>query len=353
MSKDPLDNDISVGAELTPTGMKASAKSRTIAAIDRLVGNWVDWVNLPTERRNTEERSRIEGARQLTEAIRDHALERMKIDKDFADRAAENYIRSISVRQQNKDEVANRALEDLRSNPEAEDGASSLDAGFLNSFERHAEDAATEALREKWGRVLAAEIRQPGTISPRVMRIVDELDASTAQLFEKVCLSRLANFVPICLHGKLKSPEIAALVAAELLVDPGFRGQVCYSAKISDLQGRELTFLALGENGVGWRTEVPTSPSELESPLVSHENGPAAPVYVLTTAGHAVSSILPDTQPDAFGRYLAALRAFAPDVPFEQYEAVGDGRWNLVTASMTQIAENSETAAKSLMEQTR
>jgi hypothetical protein len=179
--------------------------------------------------------------------------------------------------------------------------------------------------------VLAAEIRDPGSITPRVMRIVDVIEASAAKLFEGFCLSRLANFVPICLHGWLEAPDAAALVGADLLVDPGVGGQVRYSAKIFDDQGKEVSFVTFGRNGVGWRTELPAAIlRQRDGPLHAHDNGPAVPVYVLTNAGFAVSKILPRTESDAFGRYMAALRAFAPDVTFEQYVAAGDDRWKVV-----------------------
>jgi hypothetical protein len=56
----------------------------------------------------------------------------------------------------------------------------------MNRFERFAEDASTDELRQRWGRVLSAEIRKPGTFSPKVLRIVDEIDQSTAAIFERV-----------------------------------------------------------------------------------------------------------------------------------------------------------------------
>jgi hypothetical protein len=258
------------------------------------------------------------------------AIKLIKTDPAFAERAIENYLGKMAVQQENKDQVVRNAVEDLRRDPTANE-AGELDPAFLDRFERHAEEAGTEALREKWGRVLAAEIRDPGSITPRVMRIVDVIEASAAKLFEGFCLSRLANFVPICLHGWLEAPDAAALVGADLLVDPGVGGQVRYSAKIFDDQGKEVSFVTFGRNGVGWRTELPAAIlRQRDGPLHAHDNGPAVPVYVLTNAGFAVSKILPRTESDAFGRYMAALRAFAPDVTFEQYVAAGDDRWKVV-----------------------
>jgi hypothetical protein len=50
MSNDPLDKSTSIEAELTPAGLNLNAKSRFVAAIDRLWGNIVDLGNIPIER---------------------------------------------------------------------------------------------------------------------------------------------------------------------------------------------------------------------------------------------------------------------------------------------------------------
>jgi hypothetical protein len=226
---DPLDKTTSIGAELTEAGVKLNAKSRAIAAADRLLGNLVDYVNLPVERRNVEERTKIEASRQLLEAMRDHAVSRIKSDPEFADRAVRNYLDRLMVRQENKDGVVRHAIEDLRRDPtSSEEAGPGLDPLFMNKIERHAEDATTEQLREKWGHVLAAEIRKPGTFSPKVLRVVDELDSEIALGFEQLCRSRLANMVPLCLTEELPVHTVAQFVEAGLLVErPVWAGSEC------------------------------------------------------------------------------------------------------------------------------
>jgi hypothetical protein len=163
---DHLDRETSVSAELTPSGLKAGAKSRLIAAIDRLGGNAVEWINVRMEADLSARRARIEGERQLIEAVVKYGIERIGKDEDFARRALENTFRKAIQNQANKDAVLHEAIEDLRESPphpaENEAGGSALDDQFMDRFEYYAEGATSEQLRQKWGRVLAAEIRKPG-----------------------------------------------------------------------------------------------------------------------------------------------------------------------------------------------
>jgi hypothetical protein len=200
MSDDHLDKETSVGVELTETGVKAKAKSRLVAAFDRLGGNIFELVNVRMERRISRERSMIAGERKVIEAAIEYGLDRLKKDPEFAQRVAETHFRKIFHQQDNKDAVIVEAIEELRHNPvteaEAEAGPPELNPEFMDRFERYAEDASTEQLRQKWGRVLTAEIRKPGTFSRKALRVVEELDAETARLFEKLCQSRLDDVLP-------------------------------------------------------------------------------------------------------------------------------------------------------------
>ena len=61
-----LDKETSVAVDLTPTGVTAKAKSRFVAAVDRLCGNAVELVNTQMERRISRDRAAIEGEKKLS-----------------------------------------------------------------------------------------------------------------------------------------------------------------------------------------------------------------------------------------------------------------------------------------------
>lgn len=313
MAEDHLDKETSVSAELTPTGVKASAKSRFIAAFDRLGGNIIDLANAPMEARTNEKRAIAEARIRAIEAATQIGIERMKTDPEFAERALNAHLGKVFARQENKDGVVEKAIEDLRCQPPTEEEAVSgpevLDEAFHNRFERYAEEATTDELREKWGRVLAAEIRKPGTFSGKVLRVIDELDADTAKLFERVCQFRILNYIPKALVDDLEFLDLAALVNADLLVEPGM-GQAQHAGAGTDAQGNEIWFWSLGNVGLA------TSKSSIEQNskwlVTGEKNFPALPVYVLTNVGVAICSILPDNQGSIIDEFAFALSEAMP-----------------------------------------
>ena len=219
MAEDHLSNETSISAELTETGVKASAKSRTVSSMDRLLGGAVDigsaWLEGVAQRRRAKNR----GEQQLVEAAVKYGLDRMNVDDEFAKRAFEGHFKKIARQQINKDAVVAEALEDLRTNPPSEQEASSgpptLDEEFIDAFERYSEAASSEELRQRWGRVLSAEIRKPGTFGAKVLRATDELDAVTAAIFERLSASRVnRSAIAISLAGVLNLNEKIALISA-------------------------------------------------------------------------------------------------------------------------------------------
>jgi len=318
------DHTVSLGVELTPSGLNVKAKSRLLWAWDRLFGHRAELADLSTERKLSRERAIIEGERRLIDAVTKKLVEWVETDEDFAGRAVRNYFGGAFDRQENKDAVARHALEDLRRDSSAEEGGTELDPNFMNKFERHAEDAATEQVREKWGRVLAAEVRKPGTVSAKVMRIVDEIDSETAKLFEKVCEDRMESAVPICLSGHLDLRAVAKLVGSGLLVDPGAAGQVRVFGEAS--YGEEVDFWYLrlfSERGLGIPrgAKFPNSYDHAAAPVVPYASSPfgkqesaGIPIYIITDEGLALAQILPDRQKNAFDRYVAKLSSFAPSL---------------------------------------
>ena len=92
MAHDHLDNEISVAVEITQAGVKAKAESRLVSAVDRLCGNLFKFLNNPVERRNVRDRALIEGEKKVIGSLVDLGIDRIKIDPEFAQRAAEKHL---------------------------------------------------------------------------------------------------------------------------------------------------------------------------------------------------------------------------------------------------------------------
>lgn len=293
-----------------------------------------------TNRVQNAEAKAISHARvKLITALGDLGVERLRSDPELAARAVENLLPSLVRRQENKDAVLEAALEDLRQSPPNEQDTASgnekIEGAFLNRFERYAEEASTDELRARWGRVLATEVRRPGSVSNRVLRIVDEMDAVTATLFEALCKSQIDNSIPSCLVPALDVPALAKLLSADLIMDPGPFGLRRTFVSKRNTGGAEFWLCGLGDYAIG----IPKSATikmgnPFETDLLAEDEGkPSFGVYVLTDAGKAISLILEDTQLSVLDRLVAAFGTIvSPPDAITKYARQGETYKPIVVA---------------------
>lgn len=297
MSEDHLSNEVSISAELTPTGVKAGANSRLVSAIDRIAGGFFDLVNIPLERAAQKGRAKTATDTKFIEALGEKRLEMLHSNPEFAARAIEQTFKVGIRREENKAAVVTAALEDLRERPPTEEQNANpqeeLSEEFTTRFERYAEDASTDQLREKWGRVLASEVRKPGSMVPRAMRIIDELTPEIAALFERLYTSGAGDMIVRHLAGELSFEDSQRLVSSELIDSPS--GQVRLS-----IEGTEGVDVPIWLAGIGtWAVSIPKSFNvsslghDQKAAVIQHDGKPVIPIYSLTPAGAAIASILP------------------------------------------------------------
>ncbi|MGC2855933.1 DUF2806 domain-containing protein [Novispirillum sp. DQ9] len=321
-TKDPLAEETSISAQLTESGLTASAKSRFVAAVDRLCGNIVDRLNVPIEETVAKRRSRLQGDLKIHEAALESALRRIAVDPSLAERALNGEFYAIIRKQENKDAVVNEALADLSGpcpeSPGQMGADKPIDPAFLDRFETYAEGASTEELRHRWGRVLASEVRRPGTFSHKVLRVIDELDSDTASAFERLCKNRIVDCVPRCLSGELPFAEQLALVGADLLSAPGPFCQVAIAVEMTLSNGELRWLIHFGGHGVALPNPFPFEIGRgTEDALMLNDEKPAVPVYILTMAGAQIANILPDLQKSVFDALVSKIAEQLPTCPLE------------------------------------
>lgn len=337
---DHLDRETSVSIDLTTTGVKAKAKSRFVAAVDRLGGNIFELMNGPLERKILRDRAVAAGEVELIRSVTNYGVEKLKHDPDFAERSAERYYKRIFEKQTNKDGVLLEALEDLRHEPasenESETGGDEIDDQVLSRIESFAEEASTEALRQKWGRVLSTEVKKPGTFSIKVLRIVDEISPDTAALFERLCESHIGDAAPKCLSGILPFGEITKLVTSGLVLDPGITGHIKHYKEVSSNSGAKIWVLYGPDVAVSIPVDsrIPNfmGDSSDKSAVMMVEKSPVMPVYLFTDAGISISSMFSAKRKPNFARYVEEVRKALPEVNVVEYIRGPDGN-SLVKAS--------------------
>lgn len=333
-NSDHLDKETSVSVAYTDNSIKAGAKSRFVAAIDRLGGNVVDSANAAIEAYAEKRRAKTKGEVRLIEAITDYGVAQLGADPKTAERAFQRHFRKVLSQQENIDHVLLEAKADLELNPPSADDpdqTEELSEEFMDRFEEYSSTATTEELRQRWGRVLASEVRKPGTFSGKVLRVIDEMDTATAQLFEEVCKSRISNLVIRCVSGALPFQTTASLTTSGLMLEAGM-GQSLGLSEIETSDVGKIWGFATEFGLIGLPNSVkPKIDYEDAGCLRIEGDKPRIPVYVLTDVGAAIASILPDTQADVFYRYASILKEGVLADWVRLYKPNGAGAYALVS----------------------
>ena len=170
------------------------------------------WYNAYFEGKAAETRAESEGRVKIKEEITNQIIQGIKVDPEYARRAGHKYAEKIIGEQLNLDKISAIAANELKkeqsdsstnqgttSEPNEERSADSSNPGensgeervinddWLNSFETEARQKSTEEMQLRFGRILAGEIRQPGSYSPKAVKLLSELEQDTAALFKKFC----------------------------------------------------------------------------------------------------------------------------------------------------------------------
>lgn len=227
---DRLDGDISVSASIEQTGIKASAKGRAFVAIDRLIGGAVDIIAVKVEGIRNRELLRNEVKTAALQIEGAKYLSNLDGIPDLARRGLEHMMREEERKQFNRERVAAATVEQLGlpspsgapSNDEIDSHDTPMDEDWLNVFSQHAANASSERFQILWGRILAGEIRKPGSFSLSTIRVISELDATVAKLFQEMVANRITSFIPRgqALSGQ-KLLDAGTLVESGLLQDTG------------------------------------------------------------------------------------------------------------------------------------
>ncbi len=96
----------------------------------------------------------------------------------------------------------------------ADEGSDEIDDDWIESFRREAADRSQGEMRETFARILAGEIREPGTFSIKTLRTVGALGQSTASLFRKAASLRIGMEIATSNDGSSRPHVLDARIPA-------------------------------------------------------------------------------------------------------------------------------------------
>jgi len=287
--KDHLDGEITLEASLTESGIKASAKSRFIVALDRMFGGIFDIPTAMMEgyaaRKRLEDKLKRDAIEQRQELDLSGELTTKRIEQAAMHAAQATQVRSAL----NKAAIAAIALEDLSENAGSTSQTDDpLDEDWINVFGGYAENASSERLRQLWGKILAGEIRKPGSFSLTTLRVISELDQQTAMLFQKHATAIFDGNLIV----KKGNPKGQTLFELTFLEEVGLLQEASGTLGSDQAFNEEGNYTLVNKNIV----------------LVAKRSGPHTfriDLIRISRAGQEIMSILPPESPDIVLREIA------------------------------------------------
>ncbi len=134
----------------------------------------------------------------LIETNASQIAEQMHVDPGYAKAAVRKFGQKILREQVNLDLVSEHAVRELQgvesSDMESEGG--SIEDDWLNHFEKEAAQRSSEDMQRIFGKILAGEVQRPSSFSIRALKIMGEIDQSTAALFQRLCSACIVQRIP-------------------------------------------------------------------------------------------------------------------------------------------------------------
>ena len=108
-------------------------------------------------------------------------------DNTLMNRAVNYYGSKLLKEQINRESVLDKTAEELKLNPPKEDTKEEIDEDWLEMFSRISESKSNEEVQLILSKILAGEIKRPGSFGPKSLQTLTLLDQETAIIFRKFC----------------------------------------------------------------------------------------------------------------------------------------------------------------------
>jgi len=222
-------------------------------AIGRLISGTVDVPQAYLERWSESIRSDTAAQKMITSAIADAAKSFAKEDTTLIDRGVERWTRQLGARQRARESVAICTL-NILTEDELPKTATAPSEDFMRAFEDMAEKTSSAELIDLMARILAGEIRKPGSVSRRTLATVSVLDQEIVRTLAKVApylLDRAWLHVPPSSKDEwrqrfalLSSVSISSEVSVRMLAEKNGFSVVRV--------GNEAVLMTMRSSKVGW-----------------------------------------------------------------------------------------------------
>lgn len=214
---------------LTGSSLPTPIRRSLFKTLGRLSSSLVDIPVAYFEGKAAEIRAGTRARIQITETTAEQIASQMRVDPEYARIAASKYGQKVLREQVNLDMISKIAASDLRDSRSLEHSETTeeVDDDWMDNFEAEARKKSTEEMQSLFGRILAGEITEPKSFSIKSVKILGEIDQSTATIFRRLC--------SVCITQSNLDGSIADMRVPSLGDDAGNNSLAKYGLSFSEL----------------------------------------------------------------------------------------------------------------------
>ena len=178
-------------------GVPSSVQKGFLKAVDRLIGAAIDIPAAWLEGLASDHRASADARRKLQMAAAKKMATEFGGSSPLANRALAQQASRILRTQVNLEDVVARTAKELASEKQADDPSGTPSDDWLETFRAEAELRSEEEIQTAFSRILAGEIRGPGSFSIRTVRAIGQMEQLTAKIFQNyanICVSVEGGF---------------------------------------------------------------------------------------------------------------------------------------------------------------
>jgi len=170
------------GIPLPPAVKKSLWKS-----LGRLITGLVDVPVAYLEAKVQKIKSEADGLSLITTEAASAAAQEFGTDRALVNRSVNFFGAKLLREQINRESIMEQATNELKNDPPKEDTKEEIDEDWLEMFSRIAETKSNKDVQLFLAKILAGEIRKPGSFGAKTIQALSTLDQRTAKLFSNFC----------------------------------------------------------------------------------------------------------------------------------------------------------------------
>ncbi|MDR6767484.1 hypothetical protein J2W88_002765 [Acidovorax delafieldii] len=234
-------------------GLPEPVKQNLVTAFNHLCSASMGVVTAHLEGKQREIASRYDARIAINNALALKIAEQASVPEEYVHDAVHKSLEKIVGRQKNKDVIARIAVKELVGGSGIQAHASQvqieqndvnqptrqISVDWLNAFEREAAEITSEEMQLRFGKILAGEIKSPGSFSVRSIRLMSEIESDVAADFAHACSMAVALVIET--HGDVRIPTVGLSPGANGLREFGLSYRSLLSLQEVGLLNEEST----------------------------------------------------------------------------------------------------------------